>query len=133
MDSIRFAESLPTRFVNFFNLIPYPGTELFQWVKDNATFLSPEETYLKEKCYGTNDPVFETKEFSGDERRKVVKMGILLYRKKVLRFKFGRVLGLFAYLFARSNRLWEFGTVIFMGTRVGARVFHRITQVRRAE
>jgi radical SAM superfamily enzyme YgiQ (UPF0313 family) len=133
MDSIRFAESLPTKFVNFFNLVPYPGTELFQWVKNNATFLYPEETYLTERCYGADNPVFETKEFRACERKQVARRGILLYRKKVLQFKLGRVFGLFVYLFARSNKLWELSTATFMGTRMGGRIFHLITHVRRAE
>ena len=133
MDSIRFADTLPTQFVNFFNLIPYPGTELFRWVKANGTFLYPEDTYLAEKGYGADNPVFETKEFSARERREVVRKGISLYRKKVLQFKLGKVPGLFVYALMKSNRSWVIGTSVFMGTRTGGRVFHMITHSRKAE
>ena len=42
-DSIRFARKYPIARVNFNNAIPYPGTEMFDYVKEHNLFLvSPE-------------------------------------------------------------------------------------------
>lgn len=122
LDSVQFAEALPTNFTPFYNLVPYPGSELFEWVEKNATFLTPSETYLNEVSYGQNNPIFETKEFSKDERRKALTKGFRLYRKKVLRQRLGRVAGYIAYLFARYDTLWNWGANAFLGSKTGKKV-----------
>src|SRR4030042_279229 len=46
-DSIRLARKYPVARVNFNNAIPYPGTEMFDYVKEHNLFLIPPEEYLK--------------------------------------------------------------------------------------
>lgn len=123
MDSIRFASSLPTNFVVFYNCVPYPGTELFEWIKQKGTFCYPPEVYLNEICYGEVDPIYETQEFPANDRRKVLRKGILLNRKTLLIFKLGKLLGSIAYLFAMSDTLWTLGATFFKGTKIGDRIF----------
>jgi hypothetical protein len=52
----------PVQEVHFYNLIPYPGTELFDWVKSHNYFLIPPEEYLNNCSSLTRTPVFETPE-----------------------------------------------------------------------
>ena len=119
MDSIKLAKVLTADSVCFYNLVPYPGTELFEWVKKNATFLYPPEVYLNEVSYGEGKPIFETREFPAEKRRKVLRKGFLLYRQKILQSKLGWELGYVAYLVSRSNTLWRVGVGVLSGTKMG--------------
>ncbi|MCX5704275.1 MAG: hypothetical protein NT066_07290, partial [Candidatus Omnitrophica bacterium] len=94
MDTLKFASSLKTNFVNMYNLIPYPGTELFDWMTKNSTYMMPVEDYLE--TVGSRDfpPVFETREFTREERTRVLKKRYALYEKTILQFRLGSFLGL---------------------------------------
>ena len=52
MDTLKFAKSLDCNYVNFSNLIPYPGTEAFDWAQENANFVvdknQAKENIIKE-------------------------------------------------------------------------------------
>ncbi len=107
-ESIAFARTLPTDFVNFYNLVPYPGTESFTWVKQNGRFLVPEDEYLQNISYRDNEPIFETNEFTAQERRIAIKEGFKLYELKVLQFRLGKTLGYLIYLAMRFEPLARF-------------------------
>lgn len=126
METIKFAEelvNLGASYVNFFNLIPYPGSELFEWVKENATFIVPPEEYLNSTSLKDADPVFETKEFSAKERKLAIKKGFALYRKTALQLKLGSVAGFMAYLLT-SHPLIE---KIFWRAALGTKLGHGVT------
>lgn len=72
-DSIRFARKYPIAKVNFNNPIPYPGTEMFDYVKENGLFVTQPEEYLNAVAENKAVPVFETPELSAEERRKILK------------------------------------------------------------
>ena len=97
-ESLEFARNLEADFVNFYNLVPYPGTETYEWVKKNARMLVPDEDYLRHISYRDNEPIFETDEFTAEERRQVIKEGFQLYEQKVLKFRLGKILGALAYI-----------------------------------
>lgn len=101
MDSIKFAKSLPTNYVNFYNLVPYPGTKLFHWVLENAKFTMPVESYLRDLSYRDPHPVFETKEFPKEQRIKILKKGFALYERTIYQFRLGKVLGLGLFYLTR--------------------------------
>ncbi|MFH1148405.1 MAG: radical SAM protein [Pseudomonadota bacterium] len=67
-DSIRLARRYPVARVNFNNAIPYPGTEMFEYVKNNNLFLVPPEEYLNATAEDKTLPVFTTPELSKEER-----------------------------------------------------------------
>jgi len=67
-ESIKLALKYPVRNANFYNVIPFPGTELYEWVKKNNYFIKDERTYLDSSAH-FDDPIFETPEFSAEERR----------------------------------------------------------------
>ncbi|MBT6047457.1 MAG: radical SAM protein [Candidatus Scalindua sp.] len=61
-DSIRISLKYPVVESRFYNLIPYPGTELFQWVQNNRYFVKSPEQYLNDTSTFPSAPVFETPE-----------------------------------------------------------------------
>lgn len=99
LETLKFAKSLKCNYVNFYNLVPYPGTEVYEWAIKHAHFLIPKNRYLKEISYRDINPIFETKEFTKKQRIKIMKKGFALYEKKLYQFRFGKILGnLFYYL-----------------------------------
>lgn len=113
LDSLNFAESLPTNFVNFYNLVPYPGTEVYQWATKNAHFLVSKENFLKNISYRDNIPIFETKKFTKEQREEVMKIGFDLYERKLLEFRLGKILGLLIFRLTRVNFLKKFARGAF--------------------
>lgn len=105
MDSLNFARSLPVNFVNFYNLVPYPDTEAFTWVKEHGRFLVDTDNYLEAISYVDNKPIFETTEFSRAQREKVIRIGFSIHEYKVLRYRFGRFLGTILFYLTRNTRL----------------------------
>ena len=72
-DSIRFALKYPIARVNFNNAIPYPGTEMFDYIKKHNLFLIPPEEYLNSVSEEKLEPVFETPDLSREERIEILK------------------------------------------------------------
>lgn len=71
-DSLKFALKYPIAGANFYNLVPFPGTELYDYVLKHGKFLIEPEQYLRNVPYYSNSPVFETKEFPKEERRRML-------------------------------------------------------------
>jgi radical SAM superfamily enzyme YgiQ (UPF0313 family) len=97
-DKVRLTRKFPVQEVHFYNLIPYPGTELFDWVKQNNYFLIQPEEYLNNCSSLTRTPVFETPELPKAERLKLYKYleGVRnrVHREAVRRiFRRSRVIG----------------------------------------
>jgi radical SAM superfamily enzyme YgiQ (UPF0313 family) len=67
-DKVRLSQKYPIQEVHFYNTIPYPGTELYEWVKENNYFLKKPEEYLNDVSCLTNVPVFYTPELAREER-----------------------------------------------------------------
>jgi len=101
-ETYRLAARYPVMEAKFFNPIPYPKTELFNWAESNNRLLIPPEKYLNDFNSFVFEPVYETKEFTAGERKRALKhsekirKGILVksIRKKLRKY------GPFAYLFA---------------------------------
>lgn len=73
-DSIRVSLKYPVMDVRFYNLIPYPGTELFTWVEQNRCFVKRPEDYLNDASGFSTYPVFETPELPLEARTKAMKL-----------------------------------------------------------
>ena len=125
MESIKLAKELKCEFVNFYNLVPYPGTSLFKWINENenARFLFPTEVYLNKFAHREIVPVFETDEFPAEERKKVVREGLDLYEKRVLQFRLGKLLGYLAFLLSRNKWLSKKGRTFVLYNKTGKRIF----------
>ena len=72
-DDVRLAMRYPLQDVHFYNIIPYPGTELYEWIEKNNRFLKKPESYLNNVTFCDIDPIFDTPELSREERLKLFK------------------------------------------------------------
>ncbi|MBM3245428.1 MAG: radical SAM protein [Candidatus Omnitrophica bacterium] len=91
--SVSLALKYPVQCIDFFNLIPLPGSELFDWVRDNGYFLVAPENYLNARQHPARSvfPVFQTPEFPGEERMRMLRHTKNITRKvkrRALREKF---------------------------------------------
>lgn len=67
-DKVRLSRRYPVQDAHFYNIIPYPGTELFDWIGENKLFLKDPEEYLNDVSCLENTPVFETPELRAKDR-----------------------------------------------------------------
>lgn len=112
LDTLKFAQKLPTNFVNFYNLIPYPGTDVYQWAINNTNFLLSKKNYLEAVSYRNNSPIFETSEFTKEEKEEIIKKGFEIYEKKILKHKLG-VIGLLIFFLTRFKIIHLFSQKAF--------------------
>jgi radical SAM superfamily enzyme YgiQ (UPF0313 family) len=131
MDSVRLAKSLKCNFVGFNNLIPYPGTEVYIWIKNNknARFLYPPEEYLNWLSQKKLTPVFETDEFPAEERKKALIKGYEIEKKTLAQFRFGKYKGYLVYLINRNEKVSEVGHKLFntlMSSEIGSIIYNSI-------
>ncbi|MFH2138242.1 MAG: radical SAM protein [Candidatus Omnitrophota bacterium] len=80
-DSLNFAKRHPAAEARFYTLIPFPNTELYEWVKKNNYFIRQPEEYLNTADHFINAPCFATPEMSEKQRRKAFKQGWQLTQK----------------------------------------------------
>ncbi len=123
MDSVRFASKIPADYVNFHNMMPYPGTELYEYIKQNGRFILPAARYLTDTATKVERPVFETSEFSLKEREIALRKGMALTRKTHLRCR----LGLFSSILwplVKNEKIWHLSRRFVMGTTIGRKAFN---------
>ena len=106
-DSFAIARSYPIGTAYFYNIIPFPHTELFGWIRSQGKLLEKPEVYLNDYPILDNRPLFETPTMSRAER------------KKALRAAFGVMRRTMQKAWAqRLSRLGAFGAVLaFLYTR----------------
>lgn len=131
MDSINFAKSIPADYLNFSNMIPYPGTEVFNWIEEQeklgkARFIMPKEEFLKNSTTKLGNPVFETKEFTYGERLKALKLGRALAKKSHLQYRFGKPLGNLFYQLSRNNEIYNSLRRFVTGNKIGKKIYNKI-------
>jgi len=97
MDKVRLAQKYPLIDVHFYNTIPYPGTELFDWVAENNFFLIKPEYYLNNHSCCNGTPVFETPELSALDRVKLHKY-LQKVRRVIHRKAFRRMYSRYGFL-----------------------------------
>jgi anaerobic magnesium-protoporphyrin IX monomethyl ester cyclase len=71
-ESIALAKKYPIFDARFYNLIPFPATELFEWAKKNKYLIMNPEEYLNNSSHWDYKPVFATPEFPVEERAKAL-------------------------------------------------------------
>lgn len=71
-DSIALAQRYPIVWLHLNNPIPYPGTRLFEIVRDNGYFVIPPEEYLNRANETGDTPVFETPELPLEVRKEIM-------------------------------------------------------------
>lgn len=106
---LQVAEDLDVDQLRFYNMVPYPGTEMFEWVKQNGRFLHSSEDYLNNLHYWGEEPVFETDDFTREERIKAFNIGQDKIMQLYLRRHFGRNLGRMGYRLYKNSLIKRYG------------------------
>ncbi|MBN2120402.1 MAG: cobalamin-dependent protein [Candidatus Omnitrophica bacterium] len=108
--SLQFAKTYPVVDALFHFLVPFPDTELFDYVLKNNYFLRRPEVYLNDSRVWANKmfPIYETPYFSYREKKKIFKR-VCKIRKEIRRKwmlgkleKLGPLKGLISYLCSRA-------------------------------
>ncbi|MBE7414509.1 MAG: radical SAM protein [Deltaproteobacteria bacterium] len=78
-DSVRIARKYPVLKADFYNLIPFPGTQLWDWVEENRAWTGEPMELLDSMDKNlrfskeTGKPFFTTRELGADEREYLAK------------------------------------------------------------
>ncbi|MBI2910197.1 MAG: radical SAM protein [Chloroflexi bacterium] len=80
-ESFAFATRYPVQQAMFYNIIPYPGTDLFRWIEQNGRFLVDPAVYLNDVNTRVNMPFFETPTLSLAERKQALKRAVSVSRR----------------------------------------------------
>ncbi len=102
-DMVQLVQRYPIDDVHFYNLIPYPATEVYDWVQRNDRFLINPEEYLNDISCLHYRPIFDTPELSQDDRIKIFKR-LRVVKRQVTREAIKRKLRRFPLM--RSTAAW---------------------------
>lgn len=105
LDSLKIAKELPVDHVSFYNMVPYPGTEMYKWAEQHGRFMMDKETFLYNVAGWKNRPIFETDDFTREERVKAYNVAHSLYRRKALRMKLGKEFGFLAWKMTGNEKI----------------------------
>ena len=103
--TLNFAKSLDLNEVRFYNTIPYPGTDLYDWVLKNGRLFYSPEVYLNKYDRLQRDPVYETKDFPAEERRKAFDLGEQFFAERLFVKTFGKTLAKPLIILCKNNFL----------------------------
>lgn len=106
--SFDVALKYPVEDARFYNLILFPGTELFEWAELNNRFLKRPEEYLNSADHFNNDPCFDTEELPLEQRKAAFERGMAVtrqvqYNAKLRKVRRYGVMGKFMARFAVSD------------------------------
>ena len=97
--------------------------EIFEGFYSNRQDILADKTdYLRNLSTMNRQPIFETKEFTARQRRKVFSAGQELYYKRMLQWRFGQKRGWWVYQIGRI--LWIRQLLLrIVHTKIGHRIF----------
>jgi radical SAM superfamily enzyme YgiQ (UPF0313 family) len=107
-DSFRIALESPINCAYFYNIIPFPHTELYDWIKQNGKLLADPAEYLNNYPIYEARPLFETKEMPQAQRKRALRrafriMSLTTQRSWSRRLaKLGWLGKILAYLYTRG-------------------------------
>ena len=108
--SLRFAQQYPVFDAKFYNLIPFPNTEIYRWIESNNYFLIPPEEYLNNASHWDINPLFETPEFPKEARINMLKKAHAV-RKKIRKAAMQRKLKKLGLLSSLAASLFVYGWI----------------------
>ncbi|MFH1174629.1 MAG: radical SAM protein [archaeon] len=85
MNSFKFALKYPVDYAYFYNIIPFPNTELFDYLEKNNLFLAPYQTYLNASSHWNERPAFVTPELGYADRIRMYRLGKKITKKIQIR------------------------------------------------
>lgn len=91
-DAIALARKYPVDEATFNNIVPYPGTDLYDWLKENDYLLKDYPEYLNDDPRHLRKPLFRTDTMTIEEREKSLEQ-LFKIEDEVLRKSMARRLG----------------------------------------
>ncbi len=85
-DAFKLALKYPITSVEFYNVIPIPGTKLFEEVKKYGTFLMQPSEYLSDVNKRQHTIIFTTPELNKEQRERLLKRAEKIKRKVKKKF-----------------------------------------------
>ena len=79
--SIEFIKKSPLLGANFYLALPYPKTELWQFIQDHGRFLKTDYTEFQNI---SDEPVFETPDFPAEDRKNAYRLAQEFVRRRNL-------------------------------------------------
>jgi len=117
-ESINYIVALKPDEIRFYNAVPYPGTDLYEWVDKNNAWVVDKDTYLNSSTYWNDQPVFETPEFPKEERAAAYRYAEQYVMKNLMQTEFGMLPGYAAWM------VWRIKPIRPVVTAVGERVWY---------
>jgi len=122
-DSFKLALKHPVFRVNFYNIVPFPRTEIYNWVDSKGYFLKEPHEYLNNLTPNDIDPIFKTDEMTVQDKIELLGVARKIERKVlqnaiVRRLDRFKVKGIFVNMlaFVLSRQATEY--LIFKNVRV---------------
>lgn len=137
-DKVKLSKKYPIQEVHFYNTIPTPGTELFDWVKANNLFLEDPQEYLNHASFWPSSwepqsltPVFYTPELPRNERLELFKY-LTKVRRQVHRDYFLRTLRKYPVIgvFVRNRAIGKMGSHLIIN-RFVEKFFYQSISIRK--
>lgn len=80
-DSFKLARMYPIEIATFSNLVPYPGTYDFEWIKKYGTLLYSPEIYMNKLDEFRRKPIYDGPGMSIEERKRLIKDSIIEFKR----------------------------------------------------
>lgn len=128
-DSFRLALEQPINCAYFYNIIPFPHTELYDWIKKNGKLLAEPADYLNSYPVYEARPLFETREMPYQQRKKALRRAFSITRMTTQRSwsrrlaRLGWLGKVLAYLYTRS-----FVQDVLLRQKVFSNILYRIAK-----
>lgn len=103
--TLNFAKKLNLNEVRFYNAVPYPGTELFEWVLKYGRLLHSPEVFLNKYHLFQREPIFETDDFPAEERRRAFDLGEQYFAELLFTKTIGKKLAKPLVMLSKNNFL----------------------------
>ncbi len=125
-DSFKIALESSAGTAFFYNIIPFPNTKLFEWIKENGRLLEDPDVYLDYYPIADNKPLFETKEMPLKLRKKALAKAFSVMRETMRRTWTKRLayLGVLGKLLAFLYTL-RFVQDVVLRNKVLSKIVHR--------
>ncbi|MFA5778960.1 MAG: radical SAM protein [Elusimicrobiota bacterium] len=111
--SFELAKKYPVDDVRFYQIIPYPSTELYDWITKNGYFVINPAVFLNKINSMSNIPVFETPELPVSERKRLFKIGNNIARNIQIKYYSKKLdsMGIPHILANGIARIYRFGMI----------------------
>ena len=107
-NSLKFAKKYKLNEVRFYNLIPYPGTELYDIAQSQNWLIKKPEEYLNSIDYWGADPVMETPYFTRQQRKQCYLQAEKYVMELLLKNELGPFLGGIGFFFWKNPLLRKY-------------------------